>query len=510
MHQPTLCALAVSLLAALPGAQAENLYTKKSPVLQVDSKSYDRLIAKSNHTSIVEFYAPWCGHCKNLKPAYEKAAKNLEGLAKVAAINCDDDTNKPFCGQMGVQGFPTLKIVRPKKGGGKPMVEDYQGQRTASAIVEAVVSKINNNVVKVEDKNLDKFLGDKNETAKAILFTDKGTTSALMKSLAIDFLDVITVGQVRNNQKKSVDTFGVTKYPTLVLLPGGDAPGKVYDGEIKKEAMVKFLSQVAEPNPDPAPVKAKGDKKEKDKKEKKEKEKKKEPKSKATSESSSETETETEAPTTTQQAPVIVETAIPIPKINTPEKLIKECLTAKSHTCVLAFVPDGEDAKAQQALTSLSELAFKHAQAKRHLFPFFEVPKSNNAATSLMKSLHLTGDVEIIALNARRGWWRHYQAADFGHENVESWIDAIRMSEGVKKKLPEGVVAIAVEEEVKPKATPEEVPVEETPEATEAVKTEEPAETVTPEPSTKDAEPSSETEATEPTPEAETASHDEL
>ena len=36
-------------------------------------------------------------------------------MAKVAAINCDEESNKPFCGSMGVQGFPTLKIVKPGK-----------------------------------------------------------------------------------------------------------------------------------------------------------------------------------------------------------------------------------------------------------------------------------------------------------------------------------------------------------------------------------------------------------
>src|SRR4051812_24672100 len=98
---------------------------------------------------------------------------------------------------MGVQGFPTLKIVRPRKGGGKPVVEDYKGERSAAAIVEAVVSGINNHVTKVSDKDVDRFLSEKNETAKAILFTDKGTTSALIKSIAIDFLDVITIAQAR-------------------------------------------------------------------------------------------------------------------------------------------------------------------------------------------------------------------------------------------------------------------------------------------------------------------------
>jgi protein disulfide-isomerase A6 len=493
MHHPTLCAVAVALLSALPGAQA-GLYTKKSPVLQVDGKNYERLIAKSNYTSIVEFYAPWCGHCKNLKPAYEKAAKNLDGLANVAAVDCDDEANKPLCGSMGVQGFPTLKIVRPKKGGGKPMVQDYQGQRTASAIVEAVVQQINNYVVKVEDKSLDKFLGDK-EAPKAILFTEKGSTSALLKSVAIDFAGVITIGQARNKEAKAVETFGVEKFPTLVLLPGGDADAVVYDGELKKEGIVKFLSQAGQPNP-VSPVKGNG---------KKNKEKNNKASDKASS-SSAAHESKTE--TATQEAPVIVETALPIPAINSPEKLIKECLTEKSHTCVLAIVSSSEDEKAKKALGSLSELAFKHAQSKRNLFPFYEVSKSNEGAAALMKSLDLVGDVEIIAINARRGWWRHYDAADFGHESVESWIDAIRMSEGVKKKLPEGIVAIAVEEPTS--ATPE-ASSEATPDATEAGESEE-ATPVTPEASGDAADDSTEstsTQAADPTGEPETA-HDEL
>ncbi|AEO70621.1 99b03359-5192-49e0-a2d2-3a6a3689979b [Thermothielavioides terrestris] len=494
MHHPTICAVAAALLCALPGAQA-GLYTKKSPVLQVDAKDYDRLIAKSNYTSIVEFYAPWCGHCQNLKPAYEKVAKNLEGLAKVAAVNCDDDANKPFCGSMGVQGFPTLKIVRPKKGGGKPTVQDYQGQRTASAIVEAVVQQINNYVVKIEDKSLDKFLSDKNETAKAILFTEKGTTSALLKSIAIDFSDVITIGQARNKEAKTVETFGIDKFPSLVLLPGGDAPGIVYDGEMKKDAIVKFLSQAGQPNPD-CPAKADNGKA-KEKKESKASEKK---------ASSSESETKT----ATQEAPVIVETALPIPTINSPEKLIKECLTEKSHTCVLAFVSSSEDETAKKALTSLADLAFKHAQSKRHLFPFYEVPKSNEGAASLLKALDLSGDVEIVAINARRGWWRHYDAADFGHESIESWIDAIRMSEGVKKKLPEGIVASSVEESAS--AAAPEASSEPTPDATEDGNKSEEATPVTPEASGEPASDSTEdasTQAAEPTAEYETA-HDEL
>ncbi|KAK4972511.1 hypothetical protein LTR28_012456, partial [Elasticomyces elasticus] len=235
VHINTLAATAASLSLLTPALAS--LYSKSSPVLQVDGNSYDRLIAKSNHTSIVEFYAPWCGHCKSLQPAYEKVAKNLKGLAKVAAVNCDEESNKPFCGSMGVQGFPTLKIVRPGKKGGKPTVEDYQGQRTAKAIVDAVVEKIPNHVTRVTDASLEKWLKDKNETAKAILFSEQGKTSALLRALAVDFLGSIEVAQVRSKDSAAIEMFGVTSYPSLVLLPGGDREGILYSGEMKKEAL---------------------------------------------------------------------------------------------------------------------------------------------------------------------------------------------------------------------------------------------------------------------------------
>ncbi|KAJ9132109.1 Protein disulfide-isomerase MPD1 [Pleurostoma richardsiae] len=450
-HHGTLSAAAIALLSLLPAAQA-GLYPKSSPVLQVEAKNYDRLIARSNHTSIVEFYAPWCGHCQNLKPAYEKAARNLEGLANVAAVNCDDDANKPFCGSMGVQGFPTLKIVRPGvKKGAKPVVEDYQGPRTAVAIVEAVVDRINNHVKRVGDKEMDAFLADKNDTAKAILFTEKGTTSALLKSIAIDFLGVIPVAQVRSTAKKAVDTFGIEKFPTLVLLPGSDKDAVVYDGEMKKPGIVKFLSQVGEPNPPVAAAEPK--------------DKKASSKSKAAKQSSSSTSSEvstatervgtehTEIPI--EQKPVILDSIPAIPTINTAEKLAKECLSPKSHTCILAFVPGAHGEEAETALDTLASLAHKHAQSKRHLFPFFEVHADDAHAKEILDTLGLKGEVEIIAVNARRNWWRHYEGSGFGHEAIEGWIDQIRLSEGAKQELPEGILVAAVEDDTPSRAAPE-------------------------------------------------------
>ncbi|UKZ86319.1 uncharacterized protein TrAFT101_002155 [Trichoderma asperellum] len=424
MHQQTLLATLAASLAALPFAQA-GLYSKSSPVLQVDGKSYDRLIAQSNYTSIVEFYAPWCGHCKNLQPAYEKAAKNLQGLAKVAAVDCDDESNKPFCGSMGIQGFPTLKIVRPGKKAGRPVVEDYQGPRTASGIVDAVVSKINNHVTKLTDKEIDGFLEKDEEKPKAILFTEKGTTSALLRSIAIDFLDVISVGQVRNKEKAAVDKFGISSFPSFVLIPGGGKEPITYDGELNKKDMVEFLKQVGSPNPDPAPAKAKSGKKSATSN------KAKEAKEASSSSSTASSETSTAAAPET--------TLIEIPALKSKVELEEHCLQSKSQTCVLAFVPASTSEMRNKIISSVSQLHTKYVHGKRH-FPFFSLDSDVEGSAALKEALGLEGKIELIALNARRGWWRRYEDGEFSVHSVESWIDTVRMGEGEKKKLPKGVV----------------------------------------------------------------------
>lgn len=452
---PTIATIALGVLAALPGVQA-GLYTKSSPVIQVDAKNYDRLVAKSNYTTAVEFYAPWCGHCQNLKPAYEKAAKNLDGLAQIAAVNCDEDENKPLCGQFGIQGFPTIKIVRPGKKKGKPIVEDYNGPRDAKNIVSAVIDKIPNHVKKVTDKDVDEFLSTNNETAKALLFTEKGTTSALLRSIAIDYLDVIQVAQIRNKETKANDIFGIDNYPSLVLLPGGDKPSVLYDGELKKEAMIKFLSQVAEPNPvnGPEKAKAKKDKKKEEKPAKKSRPKSEEP---APSEEATAT-TSVETPTETKRAEKETVTLDLTGVLDNAIELTKACLNPKAGTCVLAFVPKEHSEEAEKALEGLRGVGIKYDNHHRRVFPVYEVHSEDANVASMLESFHLEKQVEIIALNGKRGWWRLYEG-DFSHQSLADWIDVIRLNEGGKRPLPD--IKIFVADDEVPAAEKVEVKVEE-------------------------------------------------
>lgn len=449
----------VAAAACLLLCGANGMYSKQSPVLQVDGRSYENLIARSNHTSIVEFYAPWCGHCKNLQPAYEKAAKSLTGLAKVAAIDCDEEANKPFCGSMGVKGFPTLKIVRPGKKPGRPMVEDYNGGRTAKAIVDAVIDKIPNHVKRLKNADFEVWAAEGN-SPKAVLFSDKGTVSALLKSVAIDFLGALSVGQVRDKETELVSKFGVEKYPTLILLPGSGQEPMTYDGELKKEAITKFLSQAASPNPDPAPSKKKS-------KTTKSKASSSKPASKSKAatppaecpagkgKAGSQTdETIVEDPTDSpspeikdQQKPIKVpEVAPPITQLSDGLSLEQKCLNDKAGTCVLALLPEESTPSEQtiEAIRSLSDLHQKHESAKRNLFPFYQLPASNSQAGALRTKLELSpNEVQIIAINGKREWWRQFTSTGFKLTTIENWVDAIRMGDAPKSKLPSGLVVDA-------------------------------------------------------------------
>jgi protein disulfide-isomerase-like protein len=125
-------ALVCGVLAALLAcslARAEDFYPKSTGVINLNAKNFDKVVGASHTVTIVEFYAPWCGHCKALKPEYIKLAKELKGLVQVAALDCDDAANRPLAGKYGIQGFPTIKIFTGAK---QPV--DYQVGWRAKAL----------------------------------------------------------------------------------------------------------------------------------------------------------------------------------------------------------------------------------------------------------------------------------------------------------------------------------------------------------------------------------------
>jgi protein disulfide-isomerase A6 len=392
--------------------------------------------------------------------------------------------NKPFCGKMGVQGFPTLKIVRPGKKPGKPTVEDYQGPRSAKGIVDAVKDKVPNMVKRVTDKNLDEWLQENKDTAKAILFSEKGIVSATLRALAIDFAGIVSIAQVKKTENAAVEKYGITDFPSLILIPAGsDTPIK-HEGKADKAAMVKFLSQVAPPNPDCPPAKEKKSKAKKDTK-KESKSSSKFAKASASHKSADSSSAAASATDETLEEPV-VPTESPDPNVkdeNTPDPIVLPveeakptipliaesaelqtmCLTEQSKTCILALLPKDESSEAATtALASLASIHKKYDASGSHLFPFIGVSSTNPLAKTLVGELGLGNaeEVHLIATNGKRAWYKKYSGSSFGVEEVEQWVDAIRMGDGKKEKLSDSLLIAGEKPEVKEEKVAEQVKIE--------------------------------------------------
>jgi len=124
--------------APIPTSQDE-------PVFVLVAKQFDEVVFDGAKDVFVEFYAPWCGHCKRLKPTWDSlgekyaAVKDKLVIAKMDATENDIPPSAPF----RVSGFPTIKF---KPAGGREFI-DYEGDRSLEALIEFVESNAKNSLV---------------------------------------------------------------------------------------------------------------------------------------------------------------------------------------------------------------------------------------------------------------------------------------------------------------------------------------------------------------------------
>jgi len=97
-----------------------------SDVVVLTDSNFDQLTAKGDW--LLEFYAPWCGHCKHLAPVYEKLATEVKGKTNVGKIDCTTETR--LGSRFGIRGYPTIKYLKDGK------VREYNSERTLDGFTD--------------------------------------------------------------------------------------------------------------------------------------------------------------------------------------------------------------------------------------------------------------------------------------------------------------------------------------------------------------------------------------
>ncbi|KAJ1500544.1 hypothetical protein HMI55_003840 [Coelomomyces lativittatus] len=173
------------------GSVQATMYSSDPHVLELDPSNFDQEIMESEHTILVKFYAPWCGHCKSLHTDFSNSAEKLKNSAKLAALDCDK--HGQFCQRFGIRGFPTLKIYYKKPMSTKRIILDYNGGRSTKDIVSYVKERVPNHVKRVGSgnkfKTLDDFFNFLNTTLPKVLVIKPKTTDTneIVKHVAMTY-----------------------------------------------------------------------------------------------------------------------------------------------------------------------------------------------------------------------------------------------------------------------------------------------------------------------------------
>lgn len=223
-------------------------------VVVLTDQNFEKEVGQ-DRAALVEFYAPWCGHCKKLAPEFEKLGTSFKKAKSVLIGKVDCDEHKETCNKFGVSGYPTIKWF--PKGSLEP--KSYDGARTAEALVEYVnseggtnvkIAAVPSSVVVLNSDNFDEIVLD---TTKDVLVEFYASWCGHCKSLAPIYekvaaafnleKDVVVANIDADIHKDIGEKYGVSGFPTLKFFPKGNKAGEEYEGGRDLDDFVNFINE---------------------------------------------------------------------------------------------------------------------------------------------------------------------------------------------------------------------------------------------------------------------------
>ncbi|XP_040283399.1 protein disulfide-isomerase A6 [Bufo bufo] len=275
--------LPVAVVCALFAA-AQGVYSPSDDVVTLTPSNFNKEVLQSDSLWLVEFYAPWCGHCQRLTPEWKKAATALKGIVKVGAVDCDQ--HKALGGQFEIRGYPTIKVF----GANKNKPEEYQGGRTSESIVDSALNSIRSlvkdrlggrgggggggsdsgreqrttgskkEVIELTDDNFDKLVLDSDDVWFVEFFAPwcghcknlEPEWAAAANEVAEQTKGKVKLGAVDATVHQGLSSrYGVRGFPTIKIFQKGESPVDYEGGRTKADIVARALDMFSANAPPP-------------------------------------------------------------------------------------------------------------------------------------------------------------------------------------------------------------------------------------------------------------------
>ncbi|XP_028310762.1 protein disulfide-isomerase [Gouania willdenowi] len=210
--------------------------SEEEDVLVLKKSNFDEAL-QAHPDILVEFYAPWCGHCKALAPEFAKAAGMLKAEGSSIRLGKVDATEEiELAQEYGVRGYPTIKFF---KGGEKESPKEYSAGRQADDMVNWLKKRTGPSVATLNEvTEVESMIAD-NDVVVVGFFKDAASDGAKIYQRAADAVDEIPFAMTSSDAVFS--KFEVSE-DSVVLFKKFDEGKNTFDGELTKEKLLAFIT----------------------------------------------------------------------------------------------------------------------------------------------------------------------------------------------------------------------------------------------------------------------------
>ncbi|KAL6525232.1 Protein disulfide-isomerase 5-2 [Orobanche minor] len=225
------------LLLFSPSISASgNQFKLDGKVLELDDSNFDAAISYFDYV-FVDFYAPWCGHCKRLAPELDKVAPVLAGLNQSIVIaKVDADKYRKLASKHDIDGYPTLKIFIH----GVPT--EYYGPRKADLLVRFLTKFVAPDVAILQS---DSGIRDFVEAAGTNfpVFIGFGINESMILNLAVKYKKKAWFSVAKDFSGDIMSLYDFDKVPALVAIHPVYNEQSIFYGPFEEKFLEDYIKQ---------------------------------------------------------------------------------------------------------------------------------------------------------------------------------------------------------------------------------------------------------------------------